>query len=95
MGPIEVIGFERFINIVVGRGMVPQTNRDLLVGITIPIDLPPGLHFTGVRVGYHNQYLSAATNIKYDVPPKEKNSYFGICLENVISRFFELLFKKF
>jgi hypothetical protein len=29
---MEVIGFERFINLVVGRGMIPQTNRDLVVG---------------------------------------------------------------
>jgi len=94
IGDINLSGFQSFINIVVGRGMVPQYNRDLQVGISLPIELPEGLSLNAIKVDYNQHYFGGSANIRYIVPGVDKKSFITNIIDTITSKFVELLEKK-
>jgi hypothetical protein len=90
IGEVNMVPIERFLNIMIGRGIVPSYNRDLLVGIPLSIHLPEGLSIHRCSLGHHNRFNSFSADYYYNIPPTKTFNFF----QNFFNSFFEKLFKK-
>lgn len=70
MGEVDLQRMEKFLNIVVGRGMIASANRQLKQGYTLPFSLPEGLSVKDIIMEYFNDHLGVAANIYYKAPPQ-------------------------
>jgi hypothetical protein len=75
MGAVDLTKMERFLNIVIGRGMVPGFNRDLKVGITIPAIPVEGLSIDHIQFEYNQgRYMGVGADVHYKAPPNSKHN---------------------
>jgi len=85
MGNVNLVTMERFLNIIIGRGMVPSANRQLKEGFPIPLELPEGLTIKGIIIDYFSHFIGVGANVDYKAPPSSLKSSVKMNSEKLIS----------